>query len=272
MQTLSQSDSLHPPTMAAPAWRFITPSMAANYLSIDNRKIKPSVVKEYARLMRNGLFIVSPHGITIGIDGKAIDGNHRLHALHSLGQAVAGYWFLVAEWPVTASDLRVDRGSQRSLADFSKLIPKVATVITAIATILSIGNGSRRDPSEMAPLVEAFAKYADRLHAECPTNRRGRSSATVRAGFVAAMVSQPDAVDYIASQYRALVLNTADMSSSMRILGNQLDTQRMETHAASAKAFDACLRPHMSRLQFNADTLTVLRNVFRNYLNAQEAQ
>ena len=184
------------PQLKAPAWRFITPKMAQGCISeiTENRKPKKSVVKEYVRLMNAGLWTYSPHGITIGSDGKVVDGNHRMIALSM--SSVKGIWFLVCHWDIGSRELRVDRGTGRTLSDFADCERKSAQACVAIATLLSLGRSSRMDPTEMLPATNSFSGYADMLFKSCNTCARGRSSNPVIVGCIAAcLLYTSDAAD-----------------------------------------------------------------------------
>ncbi len=236
------------PTLPAPAWRYITAAQAATMLPADgeNRIAKPYVVKEYVRLMRGGLWRLSPHGVVLqGESGPCIDGAHRLRALIASG--IDGAWFLVAVWPMPASELRVDRGAKRTLQDFSGLDGRTAETMTTLARLCNIGNGNSRDPEEMKPVIRAFADDCDRLLAACGSIRRGIDS-RIRAAFVIASKQFPEDAERIFTDYRNLVLNNNHRSPACVSLSNQLDASAMDTNERICKAYIAATSPSMSKL------------------------
>jgi hypothetical protein len=236
------------PTLPPPAWRYITAAQAATMLPnvSENRAHKTHVVKEYTRLMRNGLWRLSPHGIVLqGVEGPCIDGSHRLRALIASG--MDGAWFLVAIWPMPASELRVDRGSTRTLRDFSGLEKRTAEAMAVIATLCSIGNGNTRDPEEMKPVIRAFADVSERLTEACASTRRG-IDAKVRAAFVLAAKRFAENEDRIFSDYRNLMLNNNLRSPACVSLSNQIDNMAMDSSEKLCKAYIAAISPECTRI------------------------
>ncbi len=61
----------------------ITPELAKQFLTrnTNNRSVRKTVVKRYARDMLEGNFILMPHGIVFLKDGSLADGQHRLLAI-----------------------------------------------------------------------------------------------------------------------------------------------------------------------------------------------
>jgi hypothetical protein len=67
----------------------ITSERAAQILrdaNIDNRKLKPWKVEAIARDMRAGVFILTHQGIAFDVDGRLLDGQHRLAAIVLAGK------------------------------------------------------------------------------------------------------------------------------------------------------------------------------------------
>lgn len=258
-----------PPSLRPPTWEFITPARASSIRSAANRPLKPSVVAEYARLMRAGMWRPSPHGLCIqAVDGRenVVDGQHRLAALASLAGAVSGLWFLVCRWDVPAVELRVDRGSNRQLADFSGMTPHAAAPYTALAGIARITPGLRYDPSEIAPVVAVFRPFGDALAAACPSACRGRTTGGVRAGVIAAMATDPGRAGNVAAAYRAMVLDHADCPPAFRSLRRQADTSRMDSTEIAAKAFRAGMAPDQEKLIMSPELIPALRDAVRAVL------
>ncbi len=258
------------PMFQQPEWKYITPEYAASLVSVQNRKIKPSVVKEYTRLMNAGLWRISPHGICIGQDAKCSDGNHRMTALAA--SSISGLWFLVCNWMVKANDLRVDRGSNRSLSDFASINQNDGTVLCALGSFLGVGNGNRKDPTEMQPVVNAFLPLVEKLHASCNTMRRGRSMASVRAAAVISMCAQEQRADEIAYQYREMVLNGPNQMPATRLLGNALDTQNMDQMEVIAKTYTAFTEPQRGKLYATRDCIADARLIARAWCHLCSAK
>src|SRR4051812_19944132 len=68
----------------------ITPRLAQQYLNtmVKNRSLRRSSVKGYARDMAAGSWQTSHQGIAFDVNGKLVDGQHRLAAIIEAGVAV----------------------------------------------------------------------------------------------------------------------------------------------------------------------------------------
>ena len=263
---IQQTGVKNPPKMPAPKWVFLTPKDAAAMLSASgNRPIKMSVKKEYIRKMENGLWRLSPHGITLGIDGLATDGNHRLHALSE--SKIDGLWFLVTQWPCKASDLRVDSGSIRTMGDFLSLDQHRVAPLTFLASMINVGSANRRDPAEMMPLTNAFLPYIDALIDACPTSAKGRSTGVIKAGIITALAEKMN--DKIYDNYRAFVLRNSGCFESFVSLARQIDTMKLDSFELFSKAFIATRNPENVRLYIKDDTLDEARMIIRSQISGQ---
>lgn len=72
----------------------ITPDIAARMLESNhpkNRSISSEKVSAYARMIKDGTFILTPQGISFDVDGILIDGQHRLEAICKAGIPVDMY-------------------------------------------------------------------------------------------------------------------------------------------------------------------------------------
>jgi hypothetical protein len=98
----------------------VTPALAETWLSMNkgNRKLREFRVRRYAHEMAKGEWLPSCQGIGFSIEGRLIDGQHRLAAVVRSGVTVP---MLVV--PSLAEELldRVDVGANRSLGDLVEL-------------------------------------------------------------------------------------------------------------------------------------------------------
>jgi hypothetical protein len=104
-----------PPTMMVQ--ENIQPDLAEAILQSknkDNRNIKPDVIADYTRHMKNGTFRFSPAAIIFTTLRSLADGQHRLQAI--LNSKVAQSMFVLYNAPVEIFE-DVDRGKRRSLYD-----------------------------------------------------------------------------------------------------------------------------------------------------------
>lgn len=101
------------------AYMLVSPDMAKEWLSqnIDNRRVRPARVAQYARDMVNGKWENdSPNPIVFGENGILKDGQHRLMALI---KADVSLNFLVC-W-VDDGVKNIDTGATRSVGDYIKM-------------------------------------------------------------------------------------------------------------------------------------------------------
>lgn len=94
----------------------ITPKMATEYLrcNTENRSVRPEVVDAYARDMADGEWLMTGEAIKFGLDGRLLDGQHRLFAVVKSGATVE---FLVITGLDPKTQRRVDLGVPRTFVD-----------------------------------------------------------------------------------------------------------------------------------------------------------
>lgn len=94
----------------------ITPERAAEILGArgPNRSIKMAKVKTFARDMRSGNWLENGQTISLSMEGKLLDGQHRLMAVIESETAVR---FLIARHVSALTFHTIDSGSARSFAD-----------------------------------------------------------------------------------------------------------------------------------------------------------
>ena len=93
----------------------ITPDRAADYLThnVKNRKLRQSVVRQYARDMKNDKWQVSPQGISFYQNGNLADGQTRLNAIIMADKPVEIY----VTYDVPNDTTIQDRGAKRTSSD-----------------------------------------------------------------------------------------------------------------------------------------------------------
>lgn len=107
--------------------KVITPPKAAKLLEENfdlNRDLDPDKVKQYASEMRNNLFVLSNDAICADVNGKLINGQHRLHAIVKTG---LGQDFIFLENLPTENIKKMDIAKKRNrhgrLRADGKIIP-----------------------------------------------------------------------------------------------------------------------------------------------------
>ena len=112
---------------------FVTPEIAAHYLSFNNsnRSVSKHTVNRYASAMKNGKWELNGETIAFYENGELKDGQHRLNAIIQSGE---GQWMIVVRG-IPKSTVIHDRGKSRSTTD----IMTIAGYETAIRNFSSQG-------------------------------------------------------------------------------------------------------------------------------------
>lgn len=114
----------------------VSPSLAKQYLekSKGNRAESKERISTYAKNMKDGLWQLTPQGISFDEDGVLVDGHHRLKAVIQSGVSVPFYVTLSVPRQTTI----FDRGRPRTTGQFLKYnegINKTLTQNKAVAGI-----------------------------------------------------------------------------------------------------------------------------------------
>lgn len=94
----------------------VTPEIAAEMLrhNTNNRRLRQTLVKEYAEAMSKGEWLENGEAIIISKSGALLDGQHRLGAVISYGKPVN---FLIVRGVEDNAVKTMDVGRKRSIAD-----------------------------------------------------------------------------------------------------------------------------------------------------------
>lgn len=120
----------------------VTPELAAEWLRRNNfnRPKKESVVANYARQMKAGLWRCTHQGIAFSDNGTLLDGQHRLFAVIESGKTVP---MIVFTNEALDKHTTVDGGKKRSLLDVIRLEMRGSLVKqTHISTLKSMMAGA----------------------------------------------------------------------------------------------------------------------------------
>lgn len=133
-------DETHRPSEAgAPSWvlETITPPQASEWLEKYNtanyRTLTQQTVKKYADLMRRGEWPLTPASVSFGMDGRLLDGQHRLAACVLADVPLTTF---VVRNVTSEAELYIDTGKPRSFADYLRYLGEKHN--TALATTLNI--------------------------------------------------------------------------------------------------------------------------------------
>ena len=121
--------------------KIITPAKAAKLLEENfelNRDLDPDKVKKYASEMRNNVFVLSNDAICADVNGKLINGQHRLHAIIKTG---LGQEFIFLENIPTENIKKMDIAKKRNrhgrLKADGKIIPTIGCIHILEAALCS---------------------------------------------------------------------------------------------------------------------------------------
>lgn len=116
----------------------VTPDMALDWLTAEincqNRKLKPPIVRKYARDMAANNWTFNGDTIKFDWNGKLLDGQHRLHAVIEIGHPVQ---FLVVRGLNPDAYTAIDTGARRTAGDMMQHIgSKHSSAAAAAAKVL----------------------------------------------------------------------------------------------------------------------------------------
>jgi hypothetical protein len=120
----------------------ISPEMAAVFLekNTGNRPVRKNVVDRYADEMKSGQWKATHQGIAFDINGRLVDGQHRLMGIMKADVTVK----MMVTYNVEPDTFAVlDQGAKRNPSDILGGSPRVAEVTSLAARLLS----NNRNPS-----------------------------------------------------------------------------------------------------------------------------
>jgi hypothetical protein len=185
----------------------VTPDFAAEVLAsmnTRNRRVKPSVVEKYAKMMRNGSWTFSPETVSISKSGTLLNGQHRLLAVIESGTCQK---FMFATGFNDDVFGVLDRGAGRTRADALGLGKKLVEIASLFQKIKS-GSKQFADCEVMADAIK-MASIHDALIEAAPTASKNFSSAPFRLAAVVQVMNGADS-GYVFNLYRSLVLGDTD--------------------------------------------------------------
>lgn len=237
----------------------ITPSLANSiwWGNKINRDLKMAKAEGFARTMLADEWIYTTQTITITESGILVDGQHRIWALTLSGKTLP---FLIAVISDSEADKmrekidydltprsRVDifqiHALQEGAGTFSQ---KHVHILNAMSSLIF-----RRKPTlnDQLEIEAVFGQdIADMLFA-CATNRRNRTSASVKAAFVLRLhlAEDQEAQNHLLDQWRTFVLYRVENANELRVdnrvlqLIGALDTYQAAVKRGGSISIDADL-------------------------------
>ena len=173
----------------------ITPARATELLKNNkgNRPLKYRVVASLARDIQNGNFKTTHQGISIGLDGRLLDGQHRLAACVLADTPITVY--VTYDMPEELMTF-VDAGVSRSFADRASLSgafrDEPALRDSSTSAMLNelihenLNSNLRATDPELSAVIGAF--HDDVLFVACNRPKGGGGGAAVNAALLAAAI------------------------------------------------------------------------------------
>jgi len=112
----------------------ITPTLAKQYLlqNKDNRKLRAPIIKKYASFMEKGEWILNDQSISFDVNGRLLNGQHRLNAVILSGITIKS--FVTRNLPEDSFKY-LDVGASRSQGDIHKMSKYCAALISSFHQI-----------------------------------------------------------------------------------------------------------------------------------------
>jgi hypothetical protein len=259
----------------------VTPDMAAAWLKRNqlNRPLRKRFVAALADAMKRGEWAVNHQPVAINGD-KLLDGQHRLKAVIESGLPFVK--MMIAEGAESQTFDTIDIGIKRSNADIFREDNAIMGPINMIARVCLMHNVT---PREVKPFHQKLHRLAREV-AECAkTPVRGMTSAALKVGIMAAILSGEDK-DYVLGMYRnMLAYKTERLPRIGQLFVRQLamDGTGGAGRLAGAHTPQMMARAYITFKKENADferlmvknigsRMEEIRNVFRKALGIARAQ
>jgi len=122
------------PTEPSTRLVLITPTLAKQYLlqNKDNRKLRVHVIRKYASFMEKGEWILNDQSISFDVNGRLLNGQHRLNAVILSGITIKS--FVTRNLPEDSFKY-LDVGASRSNGDIHKMSKNLSALISSFFQI-----------------------------------------------------------------------------------------------------------------------------------------
>jgi hypothetical protein len=182
----------------------VSPEMAAKFLS-DNasfqRKVRVGVVRDLANSITRGEWQLTHQAVAFDINGKLIDGQHRLNAVVRAGIAVP---MLVVRGVDATCFKVIDVGVKRTIADALMIGSREASIVSRIGrTIVGLHKPS---PDQSLKLYDEYAPTIEKVLSISGKTSGIFNSAAVHSATVLATHKKPDA-DGVYELYANILAN-----------------------------------------------------------------
>ncbi len=237
--------------------------LAAN---TDNRPMRPGRVKFYARVMKEGGWMLTHQGIAFSRDGLGIDLQHRMSAVVLSGVSIQ---VLVVEGLDPAAFKAVDQHERRSMSDALKLDRRLTEEAKMFLLIAGGDTAAQPTLDEVFDACGDIEQEHESLLSSCNTVKAIFSSAPIRAAAITLMAERPANITVVGWKYRDLVLERTEVwTRTMHAFGRQardgktVNTAstpgRLDLYARALAALDPD-RSGLSKIQIDDVALRLAR-------------
>lgn len=182
----------------------MTPKEATRIIeksNIDNRKVRLHHVEWFSNLIKNGEWVLTHQGIAFDVNGRLIDGQHRMLAIAKSGIDTP---ILVTRNLKPEAYNAIDTHSRRSLADVYKINARYAAFITTISKFKAGSCGSKFNNNETLNIIKKTSHFFETLIPAA--NVRYFSSGATISALMYSYINNYSSQKYIAALYNNLRL------------------------------------------------------------------
>lgn len=220
----------------------IDPDTARAWLDTNtgNRRIDRNAVARYAEDLRSGHWPFTGDTIKFAVDGRLIDGQHRLLAIIDADVTVEA---LVVRNLDPGAQVVVDNGKKRTIADSLALRGEAnATTLAGVAGLVITNGGKRRRPLSPSEVIAALDKHPSiREAANAATGLRIRNLTPSVAGYCYWRLAQVNPGDTTAFFTALATLANLPSGSPILALHRKLETSGSGRSHAYRREIIACV-------------------------------
>lgn len=230
-------------------------------LNTDNRKIRHGRVKYYARVMKNGEWILTHQGIAFSKSGIGLDLQHRLHGVILSGVAIQ---LMVVEGLSPEAFAAIDQQERRSVADAIKEDKRLVEEAKFLLIVSGGHDANHPTIRDIDDAAYAIKEMSESLVALAPTRTAIYASVAVRVATIMQMIDKPSKAHQIAQTYRTLTLRkTEEFTPIMHALMRNVNSGQIETssHNGRIDLFRRAFRvldpdnANLSKIQINGTSI-----------------
>jgi len=182
----------------------ITPKEATRIIeksNIDNRKVRLHHVEWFSNLIKNGEWVLTHQGIAFDVNGRLVDGQHRMLAIAKSGIDTP---ILVTRNLKEEAYNAIDTHSKRSVADIYKVNRRYAAFITTISKFKAGSCGAKFNNNETLNVIKKTSHFFETLVPD--SNVRYFSSGAATSALMYSYINNYSSQKYIAALYNNLRL------------------------------------------------------------------